>query len=81
MSEDTRHTHCSTGRHRFARGPVTEEVKQKLIAWIRAAQSDNVELLAEDIIEVIAAARNEQGGFRAALHEIERLAAFDAESA
>lgn len=58
------------GRHKFARGPVTDQVKTKLVAMIKAAEGKE-ELLAEDIIEAIAVGRNDRDGFRA----VERLLA------
>ena len=65
----------TSGRHRYARGPVSEAVKQKLMT--RLQNDQNLELLAEDIIEVIAVARNDPDGFRAASRELDRLASFE----
>lgn len=67
----------TTGRHRYARAAVTDEVKRKLID--RLHQEQDLDLLAEDIIEVIAVARNDPDGFRAANRELDRLASFDTE--
>lgn len=53
----------TSGRHTFARGPVTDQVKGKLVTMIKAAEGK--EDLAEDIIEAIAVARNDRDGFRA----------------
>lgn len=64
-----------SGRHRYARASVTEELKGKLID--RLQQEQNLELLADDLIEVIAVARNDPDGFRAANRELDRLANFD----
>lgn len=47
----------TTGRHRYARGPVTDSVKLKLIERLQAEQ--DLGLLAEDIIEMIAVGRND----------------------
>lgn len=54
----------TSGRHTFARGPVSEQVKVKLVGMIKASGGKE-DLLAEDIIEVIAVARNDRDGFRA----------------
>ena len=54
----------TSGRHTFARGPVTDQVKGKLVTMIKAAEGKE-DLLAEDIIEAIAVARNDRDGFRA----------------
>ncbi|MDY6929540.1 MAG: hypothetical protein SWN10_20860 [Pseudomonadota bacterium] len=54
----------TSGRHKFARGPVTDQVKRKLVTMIKAAEGKE-DLLAEDIIEAIAVARNDRDGFRA----------------
>lgn len=64
----------TTGRHKFARGPVTDEIKVKLLQMIKAS-SGKEELLAEDIIEAIAVARNDPEGFRAANRLLEQLQA------
>jgi hypothetical protein len=53
-------------RYKFARGSVTDEIKEKLITMIKASVGSNKEnLLSEDIIELIAVARSEKEGFRA----------------
>ncbi len=62
----------TTGRHKFARGPITDEIKVKLLQMIKAS-SGKEELLAEDIIETIAVARNDPEGFRAANRLLEQL--------
>ena len=67
----------TTGRHRYARGPVTEDMKKKLI--VRLQNDEDLELLADDIIEGIAVARNDPDGFRAANRELDRLASFNTE--
>ncbi|MGP9797008.1 hypothetical protein ACT3UJ_06585 [Halomonas sp. 86] len=67
----------TNGRHRYARGPVAEDVKKKLIA--RLQNDQDFDQLAEDIIEVIAVARNDPDGFRAANRELDRLASIDTE--
>lgn len=54
----------TSGRHKFSRGPVTDQIKGKLVAMIKAAEGKE-DLLAEDIIEAIAVARNDKDGFRA----------------
>ncbi|MDH4602477.1 hypothetical protein [Pseudomonas syringae] len=59
-------------RHRYARGPVTDRLKQKLLLRLQQGLGDS-DLLAEDIIELIAVARNDQDGFRAATQELDRL--------
>lgn len=53
-----------TQRHKYARGQVTEDVKAKLLHMIKCSRGRE-ELLAEDIIEAIAEARNSSDGFRA----------------
>lgn len=63
-------------RHRHARGPVTEQLKQKLLLRLKQDQGD-ADLLAEDIIELIAVARNDQDGFSAASRELDRLLGSD----
>lgn len=56
----------TSGRHKFARGPVTDKIKEKLITMIKASVGSNNEgLLADDIIELIAVARSDKEGFRA----------------
>lgn len=65
-----------TTRHRYASGPATELLKQKLLLRIKQDQGD-ANLLAEDIIELIAIARNDHGGFSAATLELDRLLGFD----
>lgn len=67
----------TTGRHRYARGPVSEDVKKKLMD--RLQNDQDFELFAEDIIEVMGVARNDPDGFRAANRELDRLASFDSE--
>lgn len=67
----------TTGRHRYARGPVTDSVKLKLIERLQAEQ--DLGLLAEDIIEMIAVGRNDPDGFRAVNRELDRLANFNKE--
>lgn len=66
-------------RHRYARGPVTGELKQKLLSRLKQYQGD-ADLLAEDIIELIAVARDDQDGFRAASRELDRLIGLDAQT-
>ena len=63
-------------RHRNARGPVTDQLKQKLLSRLKQFQGD-ADLLAEDIIELIAVARNDQDGFSAASRELDRLIRLD----
>lgn len=63
-------------RHRYARGPVTDQLKQKLLLRFQQDQG-NADLLAEDILELIAVARNDQDGFRAATRELDRLLSLD----
>ncbi len=67
----------TTGRHRYARASVTDEVKMKLMT--RLQNDQDLELLADDIIEVMAVARNDPDGFRAASCEFDRLATFNTE--
>ena len=67
----------TTGRHRYARASVTEEVKVKLMT--RLQNDQDLELLADDIIEVMAVARNDPDGLRAASRELDRLATFNTE--
>lgn len=68
----------TNGRHRYARAAVTDELKRKLIDRLHGLhQEQDLELLADDIIEVIAVARNDPEGFRAANRELDRLASFD----
>tara|TARA_B100000408_G_scaffold94849_1_gene72983 strand:+ start:403 stop:567 length:165 start_codon:yes stop_codon:yes gene_type:complete len=52
-------------------------MKKKLI--VRLQNDEDLELLADDIIEVIAVARNDPDGFRAANRELDRLASFNTE--
>lgn len=63
-------------RYRYARGPVTDQLKQKLLLRLNQNQGD-ADLLAEDIIELMAVARNDKDGFRAASRELDRLLSFD----
>ncbi|WP_267400692.1 hypothetical protein [Pseudomonas sp. GM_Psu_2] len=63
-------------RHRYAHGPVTEQLKQKLLLRLQQDQG-NADLLAEDILELIAVARNDKDGFRAASRELDRLLNLD----
>ncbi|MCF5382039.1 hypothetical protein GIW05_00695 [Pseudomonas syringae] len=63
-------------RHRYARGPVTDQLKQKLLCRLKQGQGDT-DLLAEDIIELIAVARNGQDGFSSASRELDRLILLD----
>ncbi|MFL1449394.1 hypothetical protein ACI77O_13435 [Pseudomonas tritici] len=63
-------------RHRYTRGPVTDQLKQKLLSRIKQDNGD-ADLLAEDIIELIAVARNDQDGFSAASLELDRLLSFE----
>ena len=63
-------------RHRNARGPVTDQLKQKLLSRLKQFQGD-ADLLAEDIIELIAVARNDQDGFSAVSRELDRLIRLD----
>lgn len=65
----------TTGRHRYARASVTDEVKKKLMA--RLQNDQDLELLADDLIEVMAVVRNDPDGFRAANRELDRLASFN----
>lgn len=65
-----------TTRHRYARGPVTDQFKQKLLLRLQQDQG-NADLLAEDILELIAVARNDKDGFRAASWELDRLLSLD----
>lgn len=67
-------------RHRYARGPATDQLKQKLLLRLKQDQG-NADLLAEDIIELIAVARNDQNGFSAASFELERLLGLDTPAA
>ena len=67
-------------RHQYARGPITEKLKQKLLLRLKQNQGDT-DLLAEDIIELIAVARNDQDGFSAANLELDRLLGFDTPAA
>lgn len=67
-------------RHQYARGPVTDQLKQKLLLRLKQDQGD-ANLLADDIIELIAVARNDQDGFRAASLELDRLLGFDTPAA
>jgi len=67
-------------RHRYARGPVTDQLKQKLLSRLKQDQGD-ADLLAEDIIELIAVARNDQDGFSAASRELDRLIGLDTPAA
>ncbi|WP_026960514.1 hypothetical protein [Aliagarivorans taiwanensis] len=62
----------TSGRHKFARGPVTDELGKKLVAMIKGS-SGKEELLAEDVIELIAVARNDNDGFRAANRAADEL--------
>nr|WP_192963408.1 hypothetical protein [Pseudomonas fluorescens]CEK42233.1 hypothetical protein PQBR57_0280 [Pseudomonas fluorescens SBW25] len=66
--------------HRYARGPVTDQFKKKLLLRLKQAQGDS-NLVAEDIIELIAVARNDHDGFSAASLELDRLLGFDAPAA
>lgn len=66
-------------RHRYARGPVTNQLKQKLLSRLKQDQGDD--LLAEDIIELIAVARNDQDSFSAASRELDRLIGLDTPAA
>lgn len=66
-----------SGRHRYARTTVTNEIKKKLVS--RFSQEKDMELLAEDIIEVIAVANNDPDTFYAAAQELDRLASFKTE--
>lgn len=63
-------------RHRYARGHATEQLKQKLLLRLKQDQG-GADLLAEDIIELIAVARNDQEGFIAASLELDRLIGLD----
>lgn len=65
-----------TTRHRYARGPATDLLKQKLLSRLNQAQS-SMDLLAEDIIELISVARNDQEGYSAANRELDRLMSLD----
>lgn len=67
-------------RHRFARGPVTDQLKQKLLLRLKQDQGD-ADLLANDIIELIAVARNDQDGFTAVSRELDRLIGLDTPAA
>ncbi|ELQ8317602.1 TPA: hypothetical protein L6A34_31485 [Pseudomonas aeruginosa] len=69
-----------TTRHRYARGPATDLLKQKLLLRLKQDQGD-ANLLAEDIIELIAVARNDQDGFSAATLELDRLLGFNTPAA
>lgn len=59
-------------RHLCARGPVTDQLKQKVLALIERDQGD-ADLLAEDIIELIAVARTDKDGFSSASRALDRL--------
>lgn len=61
-----------TNCHQLARGPATEQLKQKLLSRIEQDEG-GADLLAEDIIELIAVARNDTDGFKAAARELERM--------
>lgn len=63
------------GRHRSVRGTATNEVRKKLIQRLRAEQ--DLELLADDLMQIIAAESNHPSGFIAASRELDRLAMFD----
>ncbi|NNB34056.1 hypothetical protein [Pseudomonas fragi] len=67
-------------RHRYARGPVTDQLKQKLLSRLKQDQG-GADLLAEDIIELIAVARNDKDGFSAASRELDRLIDLDTPAA
>lgn len=62
----------TTGRHKYARGPVTEEIKAKLLEMLAGCEGKE-ELMAEDIIEMVAVARNDPEGFRAANRMLDKL--------
>ncbi|WP_340621920.1 hypothetical protein [Xenorhabdus siamensis] len=62
----------TTNRYQFARGPITQEVKEKLIGMINNS-SEKHELLAEDIIEIISVARYDPDGFRAVNKSLDSL--------
>ncbi len=60
--------------HQYAHGAVTAEIKQKLITMIEQRSSDGyIELLAEDIIELMAVARRDKNGFRAVNKALDEL--------
>jgi hypothetical protein len=59
-------------RHKYARGSVTEETKQKLVAMIER-RNGKIELLAEDLIELMAVARRNKNGFRAVNKALDEL--------
>ena len=58
-------------RHKYARGAVTEEIKPKLVAMIERSNG-KIELLAEDLIELMAIA-NSDNGFRAVNKTLDEL--------
>lgn len=64
-----------TKRNRYTGGPDTEQLKQKLLLGLKQYQGDT-DLLAEDMVELIAVARNEQNGFSAASSDLDRLHGF-----
>lgn len=59
-------------RHRFARGPITDNIRVRLVNMIKRSKGKE-ELLAEDIIEAMAVARNDNDGFKAAERLIKTL--------
>ncbi|MEN4545895.1 hypothetical protein [Pantoea agglomerans] len=62
-------------RYNHARGPVSLEVKRKLIELIQT--HNNADSLAEDIIELIAVGRSDSEGFRAVSTELDRMKSLD----
>ncbi|PHM51276.1 hypothetical protein [Xenorhabdus sp. KK7.4] len=62
----------TTNRYQFSRGPITQEIKTKLIKMIENSSGKH-EILAEDIIEIVSVARNDPDGFRAVNKLLDRL--------
>ncbi len=54
-------------RHKWGRSAITDEIRDKIIIMIEASVSlGKVDLLAEDLLEIMADARNLPDGFIAA---------------
>lgn len=58
-------------RYNHARGPVSLDVKRKLVEFIQT--HSDADSLAEDIIELIAVGRSDSEGFRAVSNELDRM--------
>lgn len=67
-------TSLMTNRYRYARGPVCNRIKEKLLVRMKQGSAESV---ADDILELIAVARNDPEGFRAAERELDRLMSFE----